>query len=233
MQELLTLKEIAQELDVPESNLRYYRNRISEFLPSAGRGRRRRYLPEAKEVFRRTVELIQEGMTLDRVYKYLASNDPHEIESLSAGTNKEELLDKLAEKIKDKITELNIFEENNRQIDVFKQYIENSRKELETAKIELKAINDEIRERDSRIEKSARRIYELEKEIEQLRQENAKLDEDLEKTHIKLEEKERIIEFQKKKLIEGREKRLGIDEELRRIRMFMESSTGVRSGGTL
>ena len=56
MEQLSTLKDIARRLDVPESNLRYYRNRIGDFLPSTGKGRRRRYFPEAEEIFRKTIE---------------------------------------------------------------------------------------------------------------------------------------------------------------------------------
>jgi DNA-binding transcriptional MerR regulator len=48
---LLTIKEIARRLDMPESNLRYYRDKFEEYLPHFGHGRKRRYLPQAVEVF--------------------------------------------------------------------------------------------------------------------------------------------------------------------------------------
>jgi len=110
MEELLTLKEIAQQIGVPESNLRYYRNRIGDYLPSAGKGRRRRYYPEAAEIFRRTVELVQEGMSLDRVYRHLASEKPVELESAGA-ISQQELIDKVAEKIALKLSETETAEE--------------------------------------------------------------------------------------------------------------------------
>ena len=50
--ELLTIKEIARQLDLPESNIRYYRDRFEDFLPYVGEGRKRRYKPEALDVFR-------------------------------------------------------------------------------------------------------------------------------------------------------------------------------------
>ncbi len=45
-QEFLTIKEIARRLDLPESNIRYYRDRFDRLLPSAGQGRKKRYKPE-------------------------------------------------------------------------------------------------------------------------------------------------------------------------------------------
>lgn len=50
-QELLTLKDIALELDLPESTLRKYRDAFPEFIPTVGSGRERKYVREAGEVF--------------------------------------------------------------------------------------------------------------------------------------------------------------------------------------
>ncbi len=50
-EELLTLKEIAKRLDLPESNIRYYRDRFEQYLPYTGEGRKRRYRLEAIDVF--------------------------------------------------------------------------------------------------------------------------------------------------------------------------------------
>lgn len=49
---LLTLRAIASELGLPESTVRYYRDRYAAFLPSVGRGRRRRYPPETLQLLR-------------------------------------------------------------------------------------------------------------------------------------------------------------------------------------
>lgn len=48
---LLTIAEIAKRYDLPESTARYYCKRFLDFLPHSGHGKRRRYRPEAMDVF--------------------------------------------------------------------------------------------------------------------------------------------------------------------------------------
>jgi len=76
--ELLTIKEIARRLDVPESNIRYYRDRFDDFLPSVGEGRKRRYLPEALDVFRFIVERYKEDRSTDEVGQELMQHFPRQ-----------------------------------------------------------------------------------------------------------------------------------------------------------
>jgi hypothetical protein len=54
---LLTLRAIAHALRLPESTVRYYRDAFAEFLPTEGRGRRRRHPAAVLPLF----ELIAEG----------------------------------------------------------------------------------------------------------------------------------------------------------------------------
>ncbi|HOO55561.1 MAG TPA: MerR family transcriptional regulator [bacterium] len=51
-QELYTLKEIAQQLELPESTLRKYRDTYPQFIPYVGSGRERKYRIEAIDVFK-------------------------------------------------------------------------------------------------------------------------------------------------------------------------------------
>ncbi len=67
MSALHTLREIARTLGLPESTVRYYRDAFSEYVPTVGRGRRRRYPPEAIAVLRRIADLFAEGRTRDGV----------------------------------------------------------------------------------------------------------------------------------------------------------------------
>jgi DNA-binding transcriptional MerR regulator len=60
--ELLTISDIAKRLGLPESTVRYYRDRFPEYVPSVGDGRRRRYRPEAVDVLR----FIADGLRNDR-----------------------------------------------------------------------------------------------------------------------------------------------------------------------
>ncbi len=56
MTTLSTIQEIAKQLQVPESNIRYYRDRFEEYIPSVGDGRLKRYKKEAVDVFRHIVQ---------------------------------------------------------------------------------------------------------------------------------------------------------------------------------
>src|SRR5947208_8285610 len=47
-----TLREIARELNLPESTIRYYRDAFEAYIPAVGMGRRRRYPAEALDILR-------------------------------------------------------------------------------------------------------------------------------------------------------------------------------------
>ena len=53
---LLTLREVANQLGLPESTVRYYRDAFLDHIPSIGMGRRRRYPPPALAVLRTIAE---------------------------------------------------------------------------------------------------------------------------------------------------------------------------------
>lgn len=47
---MLTIAAIAKQLNIPESTIRFYRDRFSSFIPVIGTGRNKRYRPEAVQV---------------------------------------------------------------------------------------------------------------------------------------------------------------------------------------
>ncbi len=57
--ELLTLKDIAQRLELAESTARYFRDKWPEYIPTVKIGRRTYYQPEAIEVLRVIAEETQ------------------------------------------------------------------------------------------------------------------------------------------------------------------------------
>ncbi|GGI95333.1 hypothetical protein GCM10010885_01160 [Alicyclobacillus cellulosilyticus] len=65
--ELLTITEIAKELGLPESTVRYYRDHFADVLPSIGHGRNRRYLPAALAMLRHVAAEVKRGVPLDAV----------------------------------------------------------------------------------------------------------------------------------------------------------------------
>lgn len=55
----LTIAQIAKQLELPESTVRYYRDHFSDYIPVIGEGRLRRYPAEAVEVFRTIAEVLR------------------------------------------------------------------------------------------------------------------------------------------------------------------------------
>jgi DNA-binding transcriptional MerR regulator len=58
---MLTIKELAQSLKMPESTLRLYRDEFDELIPTMGEGRRRRYNDQGVEAIQRIVRWKREG----------------------------------------------------------------------------------------------------------------------------------------------------------------------------
>ena len=71
---LLTLRQLAQELSLPESTVRYYRDAFLDHIPSVGIGRRRRYPREAVSVLRE----IARGYAAGRVKAEIAAGIHHD-----------------------------------------------------------------------------------------------------------------------------------------------------------
>ena len=91
MSQLLTLKEIAKQLNVPESSLRKYREIFDDFIPGVGSGRGRRYKSEASEIFqdirewRENLHMPWEAITTKLAEKYPV-NVPSERRTLDLRT---------------------------------------------------------------------------------------------------------------------------------------------------
>ncbi|MFO8031037.1 MAG: MerR family transcriptional regulator [Desulfohalobiaceae bacterium] len=78
-EEYLTIKEIARRLEVPESNIRYYRDRFQEFLPAVGQGRKKRYKAQALEVFRYIVQAYQNDLSTEQIAQKLQQDFPRHL----------------------------------------------------------------------------------------------------------------------------------------------------------
>lgn len=75
----LTIAEIASRLDLPESTVRYYRDRFNEFVPVIGKGRQRRYPEEAVNVFHSIAEGLRNGQTATMVEETLGRLYPRNV----------------------------------------------------------------------------------------------------------------------------------------------------------
>lgn len=68
---LLTLSQVAERLRLPETTVRYYRDRFAAYLPVVGEGRSRRYPPQTVERLRWIVEQLRAGLSVHEVERQL------------------------------------------------------------------------------------------------------------------------------------------------------------------
>ncbi len=73
---VLSVAEIARELELPESTVHYWKNRFAQHLPSVGRGRQKRFKPEAVEIFATISRLLKDGHTTRDVMEQLSQSFP-------------------------------------------------------------------------------------------------------------------------------------------------------------
>lgn len=62
-QALLTISQIAKELQIPESTARYYRDRFINYIPFVGKGRAKKYRPETVDILRFIAEGFNRNLT--------------------------------------------------------------------------------------------------------------------------------------------------------------------------
>lgn len=79
---VLSVAEIARELELPESTVHYWKNRFAQHLPSIGRGRQKRFKPEALEIFATISRLLKEGHTARDVMEQLSQAYPLQADAM-------------------------------------------------------------------------------------------------------------------------------------------------------
>ncbi len=72
----LTIAEIARALSLPESTVRYYRDRFAGYVPSQGQGRSRRYEPAALDVLRSIADAMRSNVPQEEIEQRLAASYP-------------------------------------------------------------------------------------------------------------------------------------------------------------
>lgn len=86
MAKLLTLQQIADQLDIPPATVKYYRDHFQEFMPAVNVGRYPKYSAEALDIIRDIRELFQEGLSRDQVKEELAHKHAVNQENLTTTT---------------------------------------------------------------------------------------------------------------------------------------------------
>lgn len=80
MKKLMTIAEVAKELDIPESTARYYRDSFIDYIPSVGEGRKKRYRSETVEVLRFIAEGFKRKLTAIEIESGLSQMFPRNFE---------------------------------------------------------------------------------------------------------------------------------------------------------
>ena len=75
---LLTLRQLSEEIGLPESTVRYYRDAFIEHIPSVGTGRRRRYPREAVAVLQSIAKNYAAGRSRSQIVSGMAGHETAE-----------------------------------------------------------------------------------------------------------------------------------------------------------
>jgi len=106
--ETYTLKKIAEKVGIPESTIRYYRDRHKGFVPYIGKGRRRRYTQESLDILLRICAYADENLNAfdieerlnaeyDRIVEVSAEENETQTQRRSSATQQEKALVKADE----------------------------------------------------------------------------------------------------------------------------------------
>lgn len=148
--ELLTIPKIAELINVPESNLRYYQKKFKKYIPEVSEGKHKRFKYEAVEIFSFITDSYKTGTSSEQIEKELQKryaitiepeNDPQqEIKTQHIETTKQQLeifqdmvMDSLREIVHEEI--MNVKNEIASTLEnKFDEFITISRKEKHTRK---------------------------------------------------------------------------------------------------
>jgi DNA-binding transcriptional MerR regulator len=81
-----TAKDISGQLDIPESTVRYWRDRYQEYIPTTGQGRKKRFQPDALEVFQFLSDVTQTLTSADDIVRALSDRFSQIVEVSLEGT---------------------------------------------------------------------------------------------------------------------------------------------------
>jgi len=157
---LLTLAEIARRLGLPESTVRYYRNRFRDYVPAVGEGKTRRYRPEALDVLRFVADSIRAGVPAEDIEAALRERFAINVEPQRQATTqqpqgaailRELVADALADVVREAVAERTAaLEEELRQL----------REELAATREELARQAEQEQAREDRLVSKMRELLE-------------------------------------------------------------------------
>lgn len=85
-EDLYSIAQISRIIGIPESTCRYYRNHFSEYLPTTGKGRRKKYNSQAIDILRFIADHLRNGSSLTEVAELLKQKFPKFIDVATTKT---------------------------------------------------------------------------------------------------------------------------------------------------
>lgn len=133
----LTIAEIAQQLNLPETTLRRYARVFADYIRSKTIGRTTRYPSETVQLFAQIAELFRQGYTSRDIAEWLQRESPKTIVIAEEENNHHHPLPPVEAVVM-------LVEAQNKLIDELKNEVAQLRKELEAARQEIAATKQEI-----------------------------------------------------------------------------------------
>lgn len=132
---MLTIAEISKRLQVPESTIRSWRDRYDDFIPSSGKGRKKRFPDEALAVFRMIAEQSADGATATAIAERLSVENRRYIDNSSSNSSTTAMTVQDAaatlQRMADALERLTQTQDENRQLRARLDQLENRLQDIE------------------------------------------------------------------------------------------------------
>lgn len=177
IKKLMTIAEIAKELDIPESTARYYRDNFIDYVPSVGEGRKKRYRPETVEVLRLIAEGFKRRLTATEIENGLsqmfprnfAIEEPTTITTAAAQQQSENEVKQYALQLQIALEQMTktmqVIADQKEEIAELRKHVADVEKKQQEQQI---YINNKLEERDRKLMESIRESQEVKQQLLQI-----------------------------------------------------------------
>jgi DNA-binding transcriptional MerR regulator len=174
MKNLMTIAEIAKELNIPESTARYYRDSFINYIPSVGEGRKKRYRPETAEVLRFIAEGFKRKLTATEIETGLSQmfprnldiEQPTAITTAAAQQQSENELNQYAFQLQNALEQMGktmkIIADQKEEIAELRKYVADVEKKQRD---QQEYIDNKLEERDQKLMAAIRENQEAKKQV--------------------------------------------------------------------
>ncbi|QFY03801.1 MerR family transcriptional regulator (plasmid) [Bacillus cereus] len=175
-QTLLTISQIAKELQIPESTARYYRDRFINYIPFVGKGRAKKYRPETVEILRFVAEGFNRNLTAmeieDGLSRMVARNVEVEEETATTIAAAQQQWEDRGIPIQVEVGEK--FQQMMNQFTLAMEVIADQKQEIAELRKTVGELQDKQKEQEKQIESklklSDEKLIEVIKEIQEIKE---------------------------------------------------------------